>query len=93
MGLFLVGLIGVVVAVLGANFYLYHISAKDLSGALERIRSGSRIAGGEGDAGGESGGETGGEAPVSGEQPAAPGPPTALTRAKPQRAQRRARGF
>lgn len=52
IGFILVGLIGLVVGVLGANFYLYHVSAKDLSRALDQIRSGSRASAGVGDAGG-----------------------------------------
>lgn len=64
IGFILVGLVGLVVGVLGANFYLYHISAKDLSGALERIRAGSRAAGTAG-ATGETGGDGAGG---SGEQ-------------------------
>lgn len=65
IGFILVGLIGLIVGVLGANFYLYHISAKDLSGALERIQAGSRVVGG-----GATGESTGGDAPASGDQPA-----------------------
>lgn len=42
IGFILVGLVGLVVGVLGANFYLYHVSARDLSRALETIRSGAR---------------------------------------------------
>ncbi len=65
IGFILVGLIGMIVGVLGANFYLYHISAKDLSGALEQITSSaSRSAQGATPA------EGGGGAAGSGEQPA-----------------------
>lgn len=58
IGFILVGLIGMVVGVLGANFYLYHVSARDLSGALERIRTsaGRAAGGGEGVSGEAAGG-------------------------------------
>lgn len=79
IGFILVGLIGLIVGVMGANFYLYHISAKDLSAALERIGAGSRVAGGGasdagggdpgGGPGGTSGDGSGGGTPASGEQP------------------------